>query len=137
MVWKVSTQAIAFQQNDYQVDTIAWQPGTHNLARALLFPAKTQVWDIRSQKLLKTYTNVTAFIWSPDGKELASYTPPLSRPGQPANKVAIIDAASGAQVALYRGQHYSINSVSWSLDGRYIATGESSSIGDQILVWIA
>jgi WD40 repeat protein len=140
VVWNVSTQAIAFQQDDYQAETIAWQPSTHHLARALVFPAETQVWDISSQKLLKTYAGVTAFTWSPDGKELAAYTSFIGGPGQPnakTNEVVIIEAASGVQVALYQSQHRSIYTVSWSPDGRYIATAEASSAGNQIVVWIA
>lgn len=140
VVWKVSTQAIAFQQNDRQAETIAWQPGTHTLAREVLFPASVQLWDIGSKKLVKTYSGITSFIWSPDGKELAAYTSLAETNGRPNTKndeVTILDAASGAQVVLYRSQHPNIYAVFWSPDGRYLASAESGSADNQILVWIA
>jgi WD40 repeat protein len=140
VVWKVSTQAIAFQQDDVQAETISWQPRTHNLAREVLFPALIQLWDISSKKLVKTYPGVTSFTWSPDGKELATYTSlfDLNRlPKTKTGNVVIIDATSGAQVALYKSQHPSIDTVSWSPDGRYLASAEASSTGSQILVWVA
>lgn len=140
VVWKVSTQAIAFQQDDVQAETISWQPGTHHLARAVLFPASVQLWDITSKKLVKTYPGITSFVWSPDGKELATYTShvyPNGLPNTKANQVVIIDATSGVQVALYTSQHLSIYAVSWSPDGRYLVSAEPGSTGNQILVWIA
>jgi len=140
VVWKVSTQAIAFQQNDVQAETIAWQPGTHTLAREVLFPASVQLWDIGSKKLVKTYSGITSFIWSPDGKELAAYTSLADTNGRPNTKtgeVTILDAASGTQVALYKSQHPDIYAVFWSPDGRYLASAEPGSTGNQILVWIA
>lgn len=132
VVWQVSTRAVVFQQNDAQAEMIAWQPGTHNLARTVFFPAALQLWDVSSHQLLKTYAGITSFAWSPDGKALATYTstidsfrqagPPKTTP----TKVSIIDAQSGTQIALFISQQPFINLVLWSPDGRYLASVESS-----------
>lgn len=145
VVWKVSTQAVVFQQNDLQAETISWQPGTHNLARKVGFPVSVQLWNIDSKKLVKTYSGVTSFTWSPDGKELATYTTFFDAHMPPhanikTNQVVIIDANSGAQVALYKSQHPNIFAVSWSPDGRYLASNETADLNstdNQILIWIA
>ncbi|MGH2478310.1 MAG: WD40 repeat domain-containing protein [Ktedonobacteraceae bacterium] len=145
VVWQVSTQAVAFQQDDLQAESILWQPGTHNLAREVLFPASVQLWDIGSKKQVKTYPGITSFTWSPDGKELATYTNISDALRQPNTKtgtgtVVLINATSGDQVAIYQSQHPYIDAVSWSPDGRYLASAETadlSSSSTQILVWIA
>ena len=101
---------------------------------------RDRLWDIGSKKLVKTYSGITSFIWSPDGKELAAYTSLAETNGRPNTKtgeVTILDAASGTQVALYRSQHPDIYAIFWSPDGLYLASAESGSASNQILVWIA
>ena len=141
VVWKVSTQAVVFQQNDVRVETVSWQPGTHNLARKLTFSAAVQLWDINSRKLVKTYAGITSFTWSSDGKKLAAYTSINDMSGSAKTKmgeVVIIDATSGTQVAVYKSQYSSIYTVSWSPNGRYLASAEPGSTGgNQISIWIA
>lgn len=152
-VWQVSTRAIVFQQDIYQqAESVAWQPGTHNLTEALTTPTmkdgkwqsgKIQNWDIDTQKLVKTYTGVSGFAWSPDGKMLATYTSPLlahlPQHALAANKVVIIDAASGKTVATYQqSQQVSISYAAWSPDGHAIATVETRpSAKNVIRVWVA
>ena len=150
VVWQVSTQTIAFEQDDVQAEIIAWQPGTHNLARAVPFPSSIQLWNISTKKLLKTYASTSkvsttwspssevSFTWSPDGKALATYDNLSHGLSQPAiNKVVIVDATSGVQIATYTSQHAFIESVFWSPNGFYLASAESASTGNQILVWTA
>ncbi|GER87224.1 hypothetical protein KDW_13860 [Dictyobacter vulcani] len=137
VVWSVATQQVVFVLGNAQAMTIAWQPGTHNLARSTF--TSIELWDVNAQKLLKTYKVLSAFAWSPDGKELAVYTSPFANPfsGTKASKVTILDADTGAQVGLYISQNRTIFSASWSPDGRSIATSESSASSNQIVVWAA
>lgn len=137
VVWSVATQQVVFVLGNAQSMTIAWQPGTHNLARSTF--TSIELWDVNAQKLLKTYKGLSAFAWSPDGKELAVYTSPFANPFSrtKTSKVTILDADTGAQVGLYISQNRMIFSASWSPDGRSIATSESSASSNQIVVWAA
>ncbi|GHO74282.1 hypothetical protein KSD_20530 [Ktedonobacter sp. SOSP1-85] len=137
VVWSVATQQVVFVLGNAQAMTIAWQPGTHNLARSTF--TSVELWDVNAQKLLKTYKGLSAFAWSPDGKELAAYTSPFANPFSQTktSKVTILDADTGAQVGLYTSQNQMIFSASWSPDGRSIATSESSASSNQIVVWAA
>ena len=148
VVWRLSSKSIVYQQNLDEGDNVAWQPGTHNLAVSFLFPAKVQLWNIDTHKLVTTYAGINIFAWSPDGKELAgrgSVPPGLSPTRQATSaaasgsaQVTIIDAASGATVATYTGSAASVSNINWSPDGHYIATlefdGSNSSV---VRVWVA
>ncbi len=133
VVWDVATQHVVFVLNGTQSMIIAWQPGTHKLARST--STSVELWDVDVQKLLKTYKGGWAFAWSPDGKELATYTSPLANPFSQTktSKVTILDADTGARVGLYTSQSQMIFSASWSPNGRSIATLKSS----QIVIWAA
>lgn len=130
VVWNVATKAVVFERDDFQVTDLAWQPGTHNLARAMLYPSEVQLWDIPANKLLKTYSGNNSFAWSPDGKELATYVSlmneafPLAK--KQAAKITVLNAASGSQVAVYTSQYTSVENVAWSPDGRYLASVETN-----------
>jgi uncharacterized protein with WD repeat len=137
VVWSVATQQAVFVLGNAQSYTIAWQPGTDNLARSRF--TSVELWDVNAQKLLKTYKGISVFAWSPDGKELA-YTSLFNyySPNRPkTSKVTILDADTGAQVGLYTIQNEMILSASWSPDGRSIATSESLANSSQIVVWAA
>lgn len=138
VVWSVATQQVVFVLGNAQSMSIGWQPGTHNLARNT--STSVELWDINVQKLLKTYQGFSAFAWSPDGKELAAYTSffayPFSRPKN--SKVTILKASTGVRVGSYTSQSQMILSISWSPDGRSIASHESSmNSNNQIVVWVA
>jgi WD40 repeat protein len=51
------------------------------------------------------------------------------------NKVTILNAATGATVGSYISKSESVFSASWSPDGRFIATSESTNNHNQIVVW--
>jgi WD40 repeat protein len=132
VVWNVATKAVVFERDDFQVTDLAWQPGTHNLARAVLYPSEVQLWDIPANKLLKTYPGNNSFAWSPDGKELATYVSLMNEAFPPAKKqagkITILKATSGGQVAVYTSQNKSIANVVWSPDGRYLASTENNYV---------
>lgn len=137
VVWDVATQQATFVLNGAQSMTIAWQPGTHNLARSTA--TSVELWNVNTQKLLKTYKDVTAFAWSPDGKKLVAYssffTPPV--PQAKLNQAFILDADSGDQEGSYTSKNEAIISAAWSPKGHSIATWEHLSNNNQIVVWTA
>lgn len=141
VVWRLSSKAIVYQQDLSNGANVVWQPGTHNLAIPLMFPAKVQLWNMDTHKLVTTYTGINEIAWSPDGKELAglvSGPPPLQTPTSGTAQVTIIDAASGSPVYTYKSSAASIFGVNWSPDGHYIATVEfDASNSGVIRVWAA
>lgn len=150
VVWDVATQQVAFTLGGTQSESIAWQPGTHNLARSAFntnlaqgTSGSVELWDVDTQKLLKTYQGFSAFAWSSDGKELAAYTAPDLAPLSQidhhitTNSVTILNADTGSRVGLYTSQNKIIASASWSPDGHSIVTNESTGTSDLIVVWAA
>ncbi len=69
--------------------------------------------------ILRSYTfhtlRVTAVVWSPDGKLVAS--------GSLDRTVQVWDAETGAHVTTYSGHRDGVSAVAWSPDGKYIASG--------------
>jgi len=137
VVWDVATQHVASLFTGHQSMTIAWQPGTHHLARSTL--TSVELWDVKAHTLLKTYTGGSAFVWSPDGRELAVYSPPFASPFSQTNTptMTVLDADTGKGVGLYTSKNQMIFSASWSPDGRSIATSESLDNSNRIVVWAA
>jgi WD40 repeat protein len=137
VVWDVATQHVAIVFTGAQSMSIAWQPGTHDLARSTL--TSVELWDVHTHKLLKTYKGGSAFTWSPDGKELAVYDPPFAHlfSQTETSHVTILNADTGARVGLYTSHNQMIFSASWSPNGRSIATSESSAGSNQIVIWAA
>lgn len=127
VVWSVATQQVVYVLNSG--GTIAWQPGTHNITHLAsnqnpqATSASIELWNVDTQKLIKTYQGFSNFAWSPDGKELAT-TASIWSPSQPqpqTHMVIILNADTGAQLGSYTSQN-EISSISWSSDGRSIAT---------------
>lgn len=143
VVWNVATRQVVTQvAQGHQAFKLAWQPGTHHLAAGLLFPASVQLWDVDSQKLLKTYVGHAALAWSPDGKELALYKDlkdQFSGSHVKDNTVTIVNASTGAQVGLYTSQNKNttVYAVYWSPDGRYLASSEMKADTNLVVVWTA
>jgi WD40 repeat protein len=98
------------------------------------------IWDVATAKNVYTYTghsgDVFTVAWSPDGKRIAS----ASGDGT----VQVWDALTGGHAYIYRGHadfypgHYisgsAVYSVSWSPDGKQIASGSSDAT---VQVWLA
>jgi WD40 repeat protein len=138
VVWDVATQHVVFVLTGAQSMTIAWQPGTHHLARSTF--SSVELWNVDTHKQLKTYQGGSAFAWSPDGKELVTYASPFASPfSQPKTTTAtILDSDTGTPVGRYTSQNQLIFSASWSPNGHAIATTEESSANsNQIVVWAA
>jgi WD40 repeat protein len=119
---------------------LAWSPGAPRLA---VGSSQVQVIDpgngvahfhypaLSSYAEYDGLARVTALAWSPDGKQLAVAThDPTS-----GNTVRIWNVNAGLLLYTYTGQRSGteISSISWSSDGRYIA----SSNGQSVQAWNA
>jgi WD40 repeat protein len=145
VVWNVSTHQMVFQHRDFMSSDapVAWQPQSHNLA----FIGATsssghlvetlEIWDATTGKLVKKYvgTGAGALAWSPDGTYLA-YAGYVGKDA--VNVVIIIDAITGKQIYVYKGHHLPVSVITWSPNGKYIASAEGNTQGLMVAkVWTA
>ena len=150
-VWSVKTRQIVFQQSG-NLEGLSWQPGTDNLAAAIIIPgsnsslpgtptdgtAVLNIWNVTTSQLLKSFSGVDGISWSPDGQEFAY----ANVGGAPS--VTILNVNTGQKVYVYQvsGQAINVDAV-WSPDGKYIASAEgiqSSAFDKQsyvVKVWVA
>lgn len=131
-VWSATTHQIVFQQSGNQLyDSVSWQPGSDNLASALLTnnaaeSAGLHIWNVTTRQLLKTIPGVDGVSWSPDGTAFV-----YSDLGGSATKasVTILDVTSGQKVYTFHSsapaaQVDSLGAV-WSPTGTYIVSVEN------------
>ncbi len=161
-VWSVKTHQIVFQQSG-NLDGPTWQPGTDNLAAAIVIPgsnsslpgtptatstatpaptptygtAVLNIWNVTTKQLLKSFPGVDGISWSPNGQEFA-YSNVGGAPSKTAS-VTILDVNSGQKVYTYQVSDPAaqIMDAAWSPDGRYIVSAESielSAFGKQSYV---
>ncbi len=131
-VWSVSTRQIVFQQSGNQeFYGVSWQPGSDNLASALLKDnafnsAVLHLWNVTTKQVIKTFPGVAGVSWSPDGKEFV-YSD-LSG-SEKAASVTILDVNSGKKVYTYQVSEAAALRVTlggvWSPTGTSIMTVES------------
>jgi WD40 repeat protein len=130
-----------FRGHSEGVHTVAWSPNGLRIASAGE-DCSVQVWNSLSGDNAFTYHNhasaVTGVAWSLDGQRIASASEDQT--------VQVWDAATGPQwfraLALRAGFKYivydshmgAIQTVAWSRDGRYIASGGSDN---RVNVWDA
>jgi WD40 repeat protein/DNA-binding SARP family transcriptional activator len=129
-VWDVATGErlleLADQPGDYGVD-VAYSPDGRLLATTLL--GKLIVWDVGTgEQVLKMPGTITGDVdrvdFSPDGTRLAI----ANLDGRP----AIVDLASGAIAYTLEGHETTTEAVSYSPDGRWLATGDNNGV---VMVW--
>ena len=145
VAWNVSTHQMVFQHSDFMSSDapVSWQPRSHNLAFAGATTSSghlvstLEIWDATTGKLVKKYAGAGtgALDWSPDGTYLAY----AGYGGKDAvNVVIIIDAITGKQIYVYKGHHLPVSVITWSPNGKYIASAEGNTQGLMVAkVWTA
>jgi WD40 repeat protein/formylglycine-generating enzyme required for sulfatase activity len=127
------------------VNSVSWSPDGKRLASAHQ-DGTMKVWDAVSGArvlILKHGSPVRSVCWSPDGKHIAtgSWAYEVKKAG-PAHaeittmwgEVKVWDAATGQETLTFKGHTGPVNSVSWSPDGKRLA---SASEGGTVKVWNA
>lgn len=126
-VWDASPggQALVYRGHKESALAVAWSPNGKYIASTdgAYHDYSLQVWEAITGKLIYTFHApelLGAIAWSPDSKRIAvgSLTDKNSR-------VQVFDATSGDHLLTYTGHHDSIYSLSWSHDGKLIASGDS------------
>jgi len=145
VVWNVATQHVVFQHQDSgnSDESIAWQPGSHNLAFGGQVSSGNnlitvlEIWDITTGKQVKQIDGGNGVqTWSPDGKFLAYESDGFNIQGP---VIVILDTTTGRQVYAFKGHQHSVSVISWSPNGKYIVSGEGNGKGGMLVakVWIA
>src|SRR5262249_31682614 len=143
-VWDVQNFSLitVYTRHSDFVDALAWSPDGRYLASGS-WDDTVQVWNFQTKVLLFFYQYneiVNAVAWSPNGRYLAV--------GGRDRYVHILNAKTGEQVLRYNGHAYQdsavnaisgngdsvVNTVAWSPDSRFIASGDRAHV---VQVWSA
>jgi WD40 repeat protein len=142
-VWDATSGAVSLTRkgHPYPVMTVAFSPDGKRIAASGAIDSNTiKVWDVATgQEILTLPDCSNSVTFSPDGKRIASaWTPEAVRfvDGVYSEDygVAVWDAANGRKILTLKGHSESVGSVTFSLDGKRIASGS----GDKtVKVWDA
>lgn len=127
-----TTTVINLPTEEGRVTALAFSPFTRYLAAAD-FHDEVTIWDVRTWEIAHTlraevedHLEFWDLAWSPDGRYLVGVgvtnTGEVSR-DYGAGGGQVWDVETGAAVAWLGGHEALINSVAWSPDGAYLATG--------------
>ncbi len=100
----------------FPAESLSWSPDGTSIASIL--QGKVRVWDASTGAELATFDRpipATDVSYSPDGSRIAVTSQD--------NTIRLLDAQSGAELAVLRGHERAITSVSWSPDGMRLASG--------------
>jgi len=112
------------QQQPFVTSKIAWSPDGSKIALSSVFGVTLFTSDLqRVTPNINENNTLSALAWSPDSKMLA---------GARYHNIKVWDANTGLLLFILDNQSVSINSVSWSPNGRYLAAGSSDG---RITLW--
>lgn len=102
---------------------VQWSPNGKYIASAII---DTHVWDVTTGKML--FSSPTgAVAWSPEGKRIALLPYEYSTSGAPVNvKLQILDVATQDLLANYTMSVTNSLFLSWSPNGKYLASGDGN-----------
>lgn len=113
--------------------SVAWSPDGKQLAGGT--SEFIQIWQKRNDTYQRAATLVTqvssTLAWSPDSKYIAAIgtTPSSFAPAFASREVHIWNVQQGRRVQTYAAHQTPVSTVSWSPDGKYVATtGEDSAL---------
>jgi WD40 repeat protein len=115
------------------VNSLSWSPDGRYLASAA-YDYTVRVWDVASGNLRFLYSDPHGFLltcvtWSPDSKALGN-----DDNGSGDVMVQVWNISSQRPMTVYRGQSRPVQTVDWSPDGQYIASGGNDTT---VQVWHA
>ncbi len=132
-IWEAETGKLllAYEHPDYHVvNSLAWSPDGRYIASAsdLFGIGFLQVWDTTSGEACSTYESrlsvVRTLTWSPSGKRSGMSPQPYRiASGGNDTHVRVWNVLTGEQEFAYEGHEGEVTVVSWSPDGKYIASG--------------
>ncbi|HCI79171.1 MAG TPA: hypothetical protein DHW02_05740 [Ktedonobacter sp.] len=144
-IWDASTGKLLYTYNEHvgQVNTIAWSPVVSTgPSSSLIASAGTdrtvRVWNASTGQDSSVFRNHTdavhSIIWSPDGKRIASggedktvllWTPANSQQQKRGLFSRFTSTLTPSNVTRLNNHDGRVNAVTWSPDGRYIASAGS------------
>lgn len=123
----IGHRLVTYNGHSQNVYTLAWALDGKQVASGG-HDTTVQIWNPVTAKRILIYrghsASINALAWSPTGNRIASTGTDL--------QVQIWLASSGERLLTYTGHADAINvrTLSWSPDGRYIASGVSRSFGE-------
>ena len=91
--------------------------------------SETKLWDASSADVVFHWDGGFQVAFSPDGKQIAIAENSLRNEDgeQPKSRIIVRDSKTGQQIGSFEGHEYPVTSISWSGDGRSLATCSSAS----------